>query len=90
MQNVRHPRTNSDRRLRAIDEISSHKDRTSTQPNTDDGITTTHANTDNSSHQHIFPPPQNHIPQSNFGDNQHHSDNNLHIKQPDHRSNQPP
>ncbi|KAG7346994.1 hypothetical protein IV203_006063 [Nitzschia inconspicua] len=66
--------------------LSSHKDHTSTQPDTNDSITTTYANTDYSSHQHIFPSPQNHIPHINFGDNNHHSENNLHM-QPDHHSN---
>ncbi|KAG7340374.1 hypothetical protein IV203_023917 [Nitzschia inconspicua] len=64
--------------------LSTNKDRTSTQSETDDCTTTTYAKSDNSSHKRIFPSQQNHIPHSNFGDNQHHSENNLYIKQPDH------
>ncbi|KAG7367931.1 hypothetical protein IV203_030674 [Nitzschia inconspicua] len=67
--------------------LSSHKDRTSMQPDTDDGITTTYANTDNSPHQYMFPSPQNHIPHYNVGDNNHNSESSLDVKQPDNHSN---
>ncbi|KAG7350381.1 hypothetical protein IV203_009741 [Nitzschia inconspicua] len=88
MQNVRHRETNSDRRLRPIDEVFRlirtapprnptpmmvSRQRTPT-------LTTRPINT-------YFLPNRITSPTPTFGDNNNHSENSLHIKHPDHHSN---
>ncbi|KAG7373135.1 hypothetical protein IV203_033859 [Nitzschia inconspicua] len=86
MQSVRDCRTNSDRRLRQIDEVF-HFVRTAPPRNptpTMASATTYYANTDNSSHQHILPPQRITSPISTLETTTTTArTSNLHIKQPD-------